>query len=100
MPTITDLVTGALIAIRAARAGYVPAPEDLDLGATVLNELLNVWNADDRAAYSVTFSDFTLTPNLSPHTHADAACYPLRALHRVVKQPRFFSGRTIRLRFG
>lgn len=68
MRTITDLITGALVKIRAARAGDVPSPEDLQLGLDGLNELLDLWNLDDRAAYSTTPSDFTLVANRSPHT--------------------------------
>lgn len=68
MSTIADLVTGGLTKIRVARAGDVPSPDDMQLGLDVLNELLDVWNADERAAWSVSPSDFTLTPGLSPHT--------------------------------
>lgn len=71
--TIGDLITGALSKVRAARAGDLIAPEDMQLGLDVLNELLDFWNADDRAAYSVNPFDFTLTPNHSPHTIGVAA---------------------------
>lgn len=66
--TISDLVTGALTKIRVARAGDVPSPDDMQLGLDSLNDLLDLWNVDGRAAYSVNFSDFTLVPNRSPHT--------------------------------
>src|ERR1051326_1196103 len=66
--TIQDLGTGALLKIRAARAGDAPSPDDVQAGLDVLNELLDFWNTDDRAAYTVTFTDFTLVPGRSPHT--------------------------------
>lgn len=68
MPTITTLLIGALTEIRVARAGDTPSPDDLDLALQILNELLDEWNADSRALFNTTFSDFTLVPSLSPHT--------------------------------
>lgn len=68
MPTIGDLVTSALTEIRVARAGDVVNPDDMATGLYVLNRLLDLWNANDRAVYSESFDDFTLTPSLSPHT--------------------------------
>ncbi len=66
--TIRDLVTGAAAELRVARAGDVLAPAIADLGLTLVNEILDLWNADDRAVYTELFADYTLTPNLSPHT--------------------------------
>lgn len=66
--TVTQLCTDALLKIRAARAGDVQSPDDLAFALQVLNELLDVWNTDDRAAYTVNFSDFTFVPNVSPTT--------------------------------
>lgn len=79
MPTIKDLLTGVLTEIRVARAGDVPSPEDMDLVLFVVNELLDEWNADQRAAYTQTFSDFTLTPALNPHTIGPAGSGPAGA---------------------
>lgn len=66
--TIGDLVTSALTEIRVARAGDVVNGDDMAFGVAVLNRLLNLWNADRRRVYGDTFADYTLTPNLSPHT--------------------------------
>lgn len=68
MSTISDMVTEALEEIRSARAGDVINSEDMDLGLRTLNRILNAWNADERAVYNEEFNDYTLTPNLSPHT--------------------------------
>src|SRR5579885_1594880 len=66
--TVTKFLTGALKELRVARAGDVPSPDDLDDALLVFNELLDEWNADRRCVFNVNYSDFTLVPNLSPHT--------------------------------
>lgn len=66
--TIGDMVTSALSEIRIARAGDVLAPEAMSRGVYVFNRLVNLWNADHRKGYADLFTDYTLTPSLSPHT--------------------------------
>lgn len=64
------IITAALFEIRVARAGDVPAPEIMDYGLQLLNELFDGLNAspDRQAIYAEQFLNFTLTPNLNPHT--------------------------------
>lgn len=67
--TILDaLIYPALAEIRVARAGDVLAPDDAAFTLTILNSLLDLWNADARASFTETINDFTLVPNVSPHT--------------------------------
>lgn len=66
--TYTELITDALTELRVARAGDVISPEDAALGLLRLNRLFDDWNADGDSPWTVLFSTFTLTPNLSPHT--------------------------------
>lgn len=66
--TWTDIITDAFVEIRVARAGDVIAPEMLDQGQRAANRILDLWNANRRAVFADTFTDFTLTPSLSPHT--------------------------------
>jgi hypothetical protein len=66
--TYGDLVTEALKEIRAARAGDVPSPDDMADGVSILNRIIDFWNANQRTVYSEDFQDFTLVPSLSPHT--------------------------------
>lgn len=68
MSTWIDVITDAFVEIRVARAGDVLAPEMFDQGQRVANRLLDLWNANRRAVYADVIADFTLTPNLSPHT--------------------------------
>lgn len=68
MSTFSDLVTDAIIELRSARAGDVVNPDDMDLGLRTLNRLFDSMNADEMAIYNEAFTDYTLTPNLSPHT--------------------------------
>lgn len=74
--TITDLLTGSLKEIRIARAGDVPSPDELSDMLQLFNELLDEWNSDTRAVYNTDFADFTLVPNLSPHTIGPAGSGP------------------------
>src|SRR3990167_5085762 len=69
MPTIGDSIDQAFTELRVRRAGETLEPENMALGLTVYNRLLDQWNANGRAVYSEAFSDsLTLTPSLSPHT--------------------------------
>lgn len=68
MPTIGDLCVSSLKEIRVARAGDVVSPDTMATTLYLLNRLLDLWNADDRAVYNSGFADLTLTPSLSPHT--------------------------------
>lgn len=68
MPTVSDLLVGALTEIRVARAGDTPSPDDMATMLFLFNEYLDALNADSRAIYTVGFETFTLTPALQPHT--------------------------------
>lgn len=74
--SVNDFLTAALVEIRVARGGDVASPDDMDLALTLFNELLDAWNADARAVYNRTFTTFTLTANLQPHTIGLAANTP------------------------
>lgn len=67
--TTNDLLVDALAELKVARAGGggLP-PANAELALRRLNILLDFWNANGRAAYDTSFSDFTLTPAHSPHT--------------------------------
>jgi hypothetical protein len=66
--THSDLFSLAYAKIRVGRAGDVMNPDDAELIRQIYNQILDAWNADGRAAYAVTYTDYTLTPSLSPHT--------------------------------
>lgn len=66
--TVTAFLTAALAELGVYQAGEAPSGEDADFALLILNELLDAWNAQDQALYSVAFSTFTITPNLNPHT--------------------------------
>lgn len=71
--TYGDLITDAVSEIGAARAGDVLSAEDMALGLTRVLGILDLWNADDRAPFNTGYTDFTLAPNVSPHTIGPAA---------------------------
>src|SRR5438552_3839020 len=48
----------------------------MDDALLVFNELLDLWNVNGRALYGRTFTTFTLTPNLQPHSIGIAANAP------------------------
>lgn len=66
--TIADLVTDALAELVILEPGAAPASELAALGLTRLNQILDNWNADREAVYVQQFTNYTLTPNLAPHT--------------------------------
>lgn len=51
-------------------------PENEALGLARLNAILDQWNADQEATYTVTYPTFTTTSGLSPHTIGLAANSP------------------------
>jgi hypothetical protein len=71
--TLNDIINDALQYIGVYGA-TLPAPADTEylanqnLGMRTMNRELDSWAALDRYAYNVTFSRFTLVPNLAPHT--------------------------------
>lgn len=78
--TTLDLVTGSFQELGIYNAADVLSGEDAALGLTLLNDLLDEWNADRQAVYADVFSSFTLTPNLQPHTIGVAANAPTFAV--------------------
>lgn len=70
----------ALAEIRVARAGDAVSPDDQDDALAIFNELLDSLNADGRALYTSSMTQFTLTPSLQPHTIGLAANTPTFAV--------------------
>lgn len=68
MATGLDIIRDALLELGVYGAADTVSAEDSELGLSRLNDLLNEWNADKRAVYDETFTSYTLTPNLQPHT--------------------------------
>lgn len=66
--TVQDLITDALTELGIIPAGDVPSAEDSDLALTRFNRILDDWDAESAGVYGVTQTEYTLTPNLSPHT--------------------------------
>jgi hypothetical protein len=71
--SVTDLLTDALVEIRAARAGDTVAAEILAFALGKLNRLFDRWNANPEAKYRMGFASYTLTPNHQPHTIGPSA---------------------------
>lgn len=66
--TINTLLTRSLVEINAADAGGTPQAELSELALDTFNMMLDQWNAQGRALFGTLFSQFTITPNLQPHT--------------------------------
>jgi hypothetical protein len=66
--TTSDLIRLALMEIRAVRAGDVVNPNDNADALLILNRYLDLLNTTDRALFSTTFTTFSLTASLQPHT--------------------------------
>ncbi len=68
MPTTAlSIVEDAFEGLNICRASELN-PEDATVGLKLLNRLLDNWNADRQAVYAETFSTFTATGGLQPHT--------------------------------
>lgn len=85
MSTIADLVTDALTELGVARAGDAVGGDSMALALRLLNRLLDLWNANDRALYAQTFADYTLTAALSPHTIGPGGTFDVTTRPESVK---------------
>jgi hypothetical protein len=70
MPSVTglELIKEALMEINAHAPGESLPSERASFALSKLNEILDAWNADGLMPYTVEFNEYTLTPNLQPHT--------------------------------
>lgn len=67
--TVQDIAIDALREITVLGAtDTTPQAADLDLCLRTLNRILDAWAARKVYVYSVSFTAYTLTPNLQPHT--------------------------------
>lgn len=62
------IITAAIGEINAVAAGESPTAAELSFGLDKLNRLIDAWNAERLAIYTQNFTQYTLVPNLSPHT--------------------------------
>ena len=65
--TALDLISDAFEGLNVCRASELNA-EDATVGLKLLNRLFDNWNADRQAVYAETFTTFTSTGGLQPHT--------------------------------
>lgn len=68
MATANDLVKDALLELGVLNAADAPDAELATIGLNRLNRIVDLWNATREAIYEETFTNYTLTPSLSPHT--------------------------------
>jgi hypothetical protein len=70
MPSIAglELIKEALIEINAHSPGELIPSEQATFALSKLNGILDTWAAQSIMAYNVEFNEYTLTPNLQPHT--------------------------------
>lgn len=66
--TARDLVTKVFLELNAFAPGDPIPEDDAQYALDETNALLDEWAARKAYAYNVTFSVFTLVPNLAPHT--------------------------------
>lgn len=70
MPSIAalDLIKESLIEINAHAPGESLSSEEASFALSKLNAILDTWSSRPIMAYVVEFNEYTLTPNLQPHT--------------------------------
>ena len=66
--TFRTIATDVLKEIGAISIGETPEAAVIQDVLAKIQTVLNNWNADRRAVYATAFPEFTLVPNLSPHT--------------------------------
>ena len=66
--TAADICRAALLDLNVFEPSDSVSNDDLAFVLTKLNRILDNWNADRQATYADQFTQFTLTPSLSPHT--------------------------------
>lgn len=66
--TILALITDALSELGVLGAGQTASGALADLGLRTLNRRLDNWNSKRQAVYASVLAEYTLTPNLQPHT--------------------------------
>lgn len=80
--TVLDLITLALAEIGAYAQGETPTSADAQFALTKLNNMLDSWNAQRIKVYTTIFTQYTLVPNLQPHTIG-----PSGATYTVTQRP-------------
>lgn len=65
---ISDAITFAMQEIGVIDPNEVPQGPEMATGLMKINRLFDAWNADGRYVYSQEFNQYTLVPNLQPHT--------------------------------
>lgn len=65
---ILTIITDAYRGLNIYGSTEDPSPEDAELARGFLNSIFDDWNATRQAVYCEQFTQFTLVPNLSPHT--------------------------------
>lgn len=63
-----DVITQALIEIAVIDPSETLSATEANTGLIKLNRMLDAWNADTRYVYANVFTQYTLVPNLQPHT--------------------------------
>jgi hypothetical protein len=63
-----DIITMALQEIGAIAIDETPQASEAATGLAKFNRLVDAWNADSRYIYGRTFNQYTIVPNLQPHT--------------------------------
>lgn len=65
---VTDLIANSMKEIGALAPGETPTSDEQTDILGKLNRLLDRWNTQRLYTYNVNFVNYTLTPNLQPHT--------------------------------
>lgn len=68
MPTANDIIAGALLEINAISPGEPIDSSLANWGLIKLNRMIDAWDAQRLMVYAKMFPQFTLVPNLQPHT--------------------------------
>ena len=68
MPTVLEVVSNALMELGALAQGETAEAGDADFALSKMNRIFDQWSARRLFVYTVRFDEYTLVPNLQPHT--------------------------------
>ena len=68
MPTASDIIAGAMLELGVISPGEPLEPSLTNWGLVKLNRLIDSWGAEERMIFAQQFQQYTLIPNLQPHT--------------------------------
>lgn len=86
------IVTDALAELNVFAAGDTIPPDDADFVLRKMNRVIDLWNADGASSYGDSFTSYTLTPALQPHTIGPTGTFAVATPPEVIDGANYITG--------